>query len=304
MMKTLLFTLILACLIMAAPACYSRQPAVNQSDVVPAQQVRVVSFVATPSKIENGSVVRLQWDVSNADSVVIDNGIGEVPSKGSLEVRPYELTAYNLTAKNSGGSVASAVFVNVTPFIRVSSPASNLPESSDGKIIGGLPHLNANEEYVFFQGAVMVGADDHLIVLRNNPQAHNPTWDELKSFLKDDATDRHLYQPGRFTCGDFAEMLHNNAEAAGIRAAIVAIELISPSIPGGIINHSLDAFETTDRGLVYIDDTSSSSGFFADKQANVVVGEDYVCVSLVQMPGQLQTWPSMGKVKAVDIFQW
>jgi hypothetical protein len=55
---------------------------------------------------------------------------------------------------------------------------------------------------------------------------------------------------------------------------------------------------------MYIDDTSSTQGFYADKEARVAVGEDYECVSLWQMSGQLQTWPSMGKIKAVDIFQW
>jgi hypothetical protein len=246
----------------------------------------------------------LRWEVKNADTVVIDNGIGVVPSTGSAEVKPYQLTAYNLTATNAGGCVASAVMVNVTPFVRVSSPASNLPSNSDSRIVNGLPRLAANESYVFFNGAVMVGADEHLIVLKNNPQAHNPTWDELKDFLKNDPTDRHSYLPGKFTCGDFAEMLHNNAESQGIRAAIIAIELLAPNVPGGVINHSLNAFETTDRGLVYIDDTSSTAGFFADKQSRLAVGDEYVCVSLVQQPGQLQTWPSMGKVKAIDIFQW
>lgn len=303
-MKIQQIVLILASLFLTVPACSVQMPPTGLAGSVLAAEPAVVLFRADPSKIENGSVVRLHWEVRDADSVVIDNGIGAVPLTGSIEVKPYELTAYNLTAVNSRGSVASAVMVNVTPFVRVSSPVGNPAEAGEGKYIKGLPRLKVDESYVFFQGAVMVGADEHFIVLRNNPQARNPTWDELKAFLKNDPTDRHAYQAGIFTCGDFAEMLHNNAEAAGIKAAIVAIELIVANAPGGSINHSLNAFETADRGLVYIDDTASSAGFFADKQAEVEVGKDYVCVSLMAQPGQLQTWPSMGKVKVIDIFQW
>jgi hypothetical protein len=73
---------------------------------------------------------------------------------------------------------------------------------------------------------------------------------------------------------------------------------------GAIINHSLDAFETTDRGIMYIDDTSSTAGYFADKLAALKIGDDYICTSIFPQPGLFQTWPSMGKVLAIDIFQW
>ncbi len=44
-------------------------------------------------------------------------------------------------------------------------------------------------------------------------------------------------------CGTFAETLYNNAAAAGIRAAWVAVD-----IRGRTIGHALNAFSTTDRG--------------------------------------------------------
>ncbi len=99
-------------------------------------------------------------------------------------------------------------------------------------------------------------------------------------------------------------LLHNNAEAAGIRTAIVAVELKPAGLAEGVIYHSLTAFETTDHGMMYIDATSSAQGYYADKEVNVVVGDDYVPVSIFPQPGQMQTWPSMGKIVAIDIFQW
>lgn len=275
----------------------------GEDDLAPAPPV-ILAFSANPSKIENGSSVLLRWEVNNADIVFIDNGIGFVDVAGSLEVRPYELTTYNLTASNITGDVGSAVIINVLPFMRVASAVNNQDASSNEAYSSVLPKLDVNESYVFFNQAVMVGADDHFIVLRNNPEARDPTWAELKTFLKSDMTDRHAYITGQYTCGDFAETLHNNAESVGIRAAIVAIELASPASPGVIVNHSLNAFETTDRGIMYIDDTSSSAGYYADKVASVRIGDDYVCVSLFPQKGQLQTWPSMGRILTIDIFQW
>jgi len=303
-MKTRVLISIITLLALSASACSVIQPS-EQADVLStATPPEITAFTASPSKIENGSAVTLRWQVRNADSIVIDNGIGQVEPEGSLQVKPYELTAYNLTATNEAGNVGSAVIVNVIPFVRVASHVSNQTGTSAGIPSNSLPRLNSNESYVFFNGAVMVGADDHFIVLHNNPNAHNPSWAELKAFLESDPTDRRAYIPGKYTCGDFAETLHNDAEAAGIRAAIVAIELKSPTMEGAILNHSLNAFETTDRGIMYIDDTSSSAGYYADKVANLKIGDDYICVSIFPQQGQLQTWPSMGKVMAIDIFQW
>ncbi len=268
---------------------------------------QVMLFRADQSNLENGASTTLRWEVTGAERIVIDGGVGSVEASGNVQIKPSGLSAYNLTATNAGGTVVSSVIINVKPFIKVASTAvtassSSSPSPSPDALIV-LPKLNDNEEYVFYGDAVMVGADEHYIILRNNPSARNPTWEQLKAFLQSDTTDKWSYVPGKFTCGDFAERLHNNAEDAGIRAGIVAVELQAPG-DEVIVNHSLNMFETTDRGLVYIDDTSSSQGFYADKIVNVSVGGEYAPVSIFPQPGQMQTWPSMGRVLAFDIRQW
>jgi len=271
----------------------------------PAANPEVLFFKADKSKIENGTAATLRWVVDGVDSVVIDHGVGQVVASGSIDVRPSEITAYNLTAFSRGGTVVSSVIINVVPVVKTASvPAS--PAVNTGVIPSGvpsnmLPSLKEDESYVFYQGAVMVGADDHYIVLRNNPAARNQSWAELKAFLQSDQTDRRAYVTGKFTCGDFAELLHNNAEAAGIRAAIVAVELRPAGMAEGTTNHSLNAFETTDKGLMYIDTTSSAQGYYADKVVLVEVGQEYEPVSIFPQPGQMQTWPSMGRLVAIDI---
>ncbi|MCR4393994.1 MAG: hypothetical protein NUV31_06460 [Dehalococcoidales bacterium] len=102
------------------------------------------------------------------------------------------------------------------------------------------------------------------IVLENNPAARNPVWQELKSFLAADKTDEKMYVPGVFMCGGFAETLHNNAEKAGIRAALVTVDFVD-----GSIGHALNAFKTTDRGLVYIDCTGRGLQSFLPGKENV-----------------------------------
>lgn len=90
------------------------------------------------------------------------------------------------------------------------------------------------------------------VCLVNNEFAENPSWRELKDFLVDDKTDLKTYSYKLYSCGAFAEDLHNSAEAAGIRAAWVAISFVDRSD-----GHALNAFETTDKGLVYVDCTST-----------------------------------------------
>jgi len=143
----------------------------------------------------------------------------------------------------------------------------------------------------------------------NNPDAHNPTWAELCAFLRADLTDRIVYDENSFTCGDFAEKLHNNAEANKIRCAYVVVEFkqkktgtsnnaMSPTY------HSLNAFEVIGRGKVYIDDTSNSKRYYGDKLVVVGEGLPYDCVGLFPNIGQTVDWDVLGVVKEITIEQW
>jgi len=121
------------------------------------------------------------------------------------------------------------------------------------------------------------------IHLTNNDWATDPTWAELEAFLVADLTDENAYVPGSYVCGSFAEDVHNNAEAAGIRAAWVALEFA-----GDGEGHACNAFQTADRGLVYVDCTGDRPGDEADggdssswdKVAYIAVDEVYGLVSL------------------------
>jgi hypothetical protein len=104
------------------------------------------------------------------------------------------------------------------------------------------------------------------VVLENNASAQNPTWDELMLFLGQDDTDSKLY--GFMLCGGFAELVHNNAESAGIASAFVAINFEEG------IGHAINAFNTVDRGLVYIDCTGKDiNSFYVHLPGYVYIGD-------------------------------
>ncbi|APV44674.1 hypothetical protein Dform_01350 [Dehalogenimonas formicexedens] len=168
------------------------------------------------------------------------------------------------------------------------------------------PGSKFTKEYVTIDGGRLIGADGHSVTLWNNPQAVDPSWSQLLLFLQSDATDARSYDFASYVCADFAETLHNNAEAAGIKAAYVCIDLgPSPGYPSGA-GHALNAFQTTDRGLVFIDDTGLTSGgpSNADKSVIVRVGSSYIPESLFPESGWSSQWESMGTVLKIDIIKW
>ena len=72
-----------------------------------------VDFSAHPTDITAGEHSTLSWSTTDAESVSIDNGIGNVPRDGSLIVSPVETTTYTLTATGPGGIVSRTVTLAV-----------------------------------------------------------------------------------------------------------------------------------------------------------------------------------------------
>lgn len=95
--------------------------------------------------------------------------------------------------------------------------------------------------------------------------ASNVSYAELAAFLANDTTYLADYDYPNYTCGDFAVRLHNDAEAQGIRCGVVGVafnasdnnasDLSLIHDNGSIQGHGFDVFNTTDRGIVYVDTT-------------------------------------------------
>lgn len=113
---------------------------------------------------------------------------------------------------------------------------------------------NSTAEDVTDNNPPYAGADGHQIKLINNENATNVTYAELVSFIIGDLTDKKKYVPREYTCGDYAETLHNRAEKRGIKAAWVAVDFESDPE-----RHACNAFYTTDKGLIFIDCVESDA---------------------------------------------
>jgi hypothetical protein len=70
--------------------------------------VTVNSFITSATTITKGDSVTLSWNVSNAASVSIDQGVGTVVHVGSVTVSPSSTTTYRLMAIGEGTSSGTA----------------------------------------------------------------------------------------------------------------------------------------------------------------------------------------------------
>ncbi|WGM89116.1 MAG: hypothetical protein NUK63_09405 [Candidatus Bathyarchaeum tardum] len=94
----------------------------------------------------------------------------------------------------------------------------------------------------------------------NGYSTRNPTYQEALLFISSDLTDRNLYTDG-YVCYDFTADFNYNAEQQGYRCGFVYMTFSSGA-------HAIACFETTDRGLIYIEPQT-------DEIVNPAVGKMY-----------------------------
>jgi hypothetical protein len=84
----------------------------------------ISQFTATLSLIGSGESTTLDWQLTDAESAQIDNGIGSInATSGNAMVSPTTTTTYTLTASNRGGSITSEITVGVD--VAILSPVLN-----------------------------------------------------------------------------------------------------------------------------------------------------------------------------------
>ena len=109
---------------------------------------------------------------------------------------------------------------------------------------------------------------EDLVKQQKQAALRNPTWAELKEFLQRDKTDTLSYVKDVFDCGGFSITLRDNAWVEGIRCAYVEISFSAGE------GHALNAFNTTDNGVVYVDNTEN------DQIAYVAINQPYGKIAL------------------------
>jgi hypothetical protein len=116
---SLLFLLILI------PGCVTFQTA-PPNPVPPVGTAPVIIVFSTnPPTINAGGTSTLLWNVTGANSVSIDQGIGQVDVAGTRAVSPAKSTVYTISAANSAGTA-----IRSSAIIIVSAPAPP-PQTTD-----------------------------------------------------------------------------------------------------------------------------------------------------------------------------
>ncbi|MCF8068359.1 MAG: carboxypeptidase regulatory-like domain-containing protein [Desulfobacterales bacterium] len=90
--------------------------------IIVTDPVPVISFSANPDKIHNGESSALEWNVTNADSVSIDKGVGDnLLLNDTATVSPISTTTYTLTATSPYGPETATATVYIAPEITFSA---------------------------------------------------------------------------------------------------------------------------------------------------------------------------------------
>jgi hypothetical protein len=87
---------------------------------VKAQMPVISSFGFDFPEVVPGDNATLKWNVKQAESVKVDNGLGEVEASGSRLLTPSADATYTLTASNKYGSVTGVAQIKLTD--KVSPP--------------------------------------------------------------------------------------------------------------------------------------------------------------------------------------
>jgi len=134
--KIAILALSLISLLFLTPGCFTFQTPPSASTPPPGTAPVIGTFTSGPSTINPGDTSNLVWNVTGANSVSIDQGIGLVNAQGSRAISPATSTVYTISATNSAGTVTSsvvtAVNINPTQVIPATVPS---PITSSGTLL-------------------------------------------------------------------------------------------------------------------------------------------------------------------------
>src|SRR5260370_37010254 len=111
-----LFGMLLAVVLFGA-AC--KKPVVQAPPPPPPPPVApparpTVTLQASPATVQKGQSVTLTWSSTNATSLSLSPGVGNVTAEGSNRVTPSDSTTYTITATGPGGTADATARVSVT----------------------------------------------------------------------------------------------------------------------------------------------------------------------------------------------
>ncbi len=146
-LKKFVFLSLSLLLLFLIPGCFSF-PAQAPNPVPPVSQPSVIrEFSSNPSAINSGGTTTLLWNVTGANSVSIDQGIGLVDVAGTRVVSPATSTVYTISATNTSGTVTRSSLTTVdsapTPYSGIFTVTSVMADTEPSRS-NGCVNLYAN----------------------------------------------------------------------------------------------------------------------------------------------------------------
>jgi hypothetical protein len=277
--------------------------------------------------------------INNSETPSTSNTSVIIPNLSSTTspIRPATMTTFPTSIGSTTGYNTKTPTYTSTLSSSLATPRSTAINSSTGKYNNFYLGLFHSSEGVM-AGNGCYDDTGNFIVLVNNQNAKDPTYSQLVTFLNQSKVDQYPYQYINITggsyrgtaeshvnlkriqniidvtmqpsnpkmCGDFAERLHNEAEKAGIRSGFVSLDLSGvydyyhygiPSDSG----HACNVFQTTDRGIIYVDVTNSPGPKRSVATVNIKLNQQYVPTSLFPELGWSSTYSSMGTVTNMEL---
>lgn len=170
-------------------------PQVAEVEVYGLKLPLIQVFEATDDNLSTGQSTDLHWQILNADSAFLSEGLGAVnATNGSVTIHPSASTTYTLTASNVAGTITASVAVGINvsllPPVITEFMASNSGTLSDedgdssdwielhnpnvySLPLEGLTLRNSGDNWVF--PAVKIRGNGYLVVFASGKDRRDPT---------------------------------------------------------------------------------------------------------------------------------
>lgn len=123
-----------------------------------------VTLRATPTTVERGAAVALQWETTNAGSVRIEPGIGDVATTGNRSVSPTSSVTYTATATGPGGTASDTARITVN----VAAAPPPVPPTPREPVVDASAIFDKNVKTIYFDYDKSEIRPDQMAQLRTN----------------------------------------------------------------------------------------------------------------------------------------
>jgi PKD repeat protein len=132
---------------------------------------KIISFKANKEEILQGKSVEFSWNIENANSIHLNNGIGNITTKSMQTVSPSQTTTYKLTVENAFGKTEQEITINVRPLpkiIKFSSKQQKMEYGKETQLVWSIEnaervelHYLGNMEVVSNKGDKTISPTEH-----------------------------------------------------------------------------------------------------------------------------------------------